>query len=292
MKTSKYPINSKSSLVYPWHDMRWFLPGFLGWLLFYAIPFGISILFSLFANSAKIQLVWLNNYRAILLDSTYILSLKNYALFIIPVIIVIWILSLSIAHAFFTIHKLYSLIGLLILPSFLPASSIAAIWNAMFGSGSVLAKAIRMYDEQWKYISLFVLFLWKNIGNTIALYLVGMCSLDKSILAAAQVDGANGKIIFLRIELPLLKNVSVFVMLLLLMNGVNIYRESYMLYGAYPPPNLFFVQHYINLSFTRLDFGLLSAAGIFFSGIILCVFSLFWKCLDYGGREEECESIH
>ena len=155
----------------------------------------------------------------------------------------------------------------------------------MVGSGSILVRLLQPRDEQWKYLSLFLLFIWKNAGIAAALYLTGMRALDGEVLDAARTDGANGRILFFRIELPQLRNMTVIVLLCLMMSGVRIFRESYMLFGAYPPANLYFVQHYINLNFARLNFGLLSAAGTVFSALVLGIFALLWKQLSRGGAE-------
>ena len=276
-----------NELVYPRQDMKWFIPGFLGWLLLYFIPFVLSLISSFMTDNANATFAWFDNYIIIFRDSYFFLSLKNIVFFLLIVIIFTIILGLTIAQILFVTHRIQGILLFFLLPLFLPAPSIAAIWNVMIGSGSPLAGLLRLYDEQWNFLSLFMLFLWKSIGATAALYLTGMRAINKSIFYAAQVDGANKKALFFRIELPMLRNISAFALLFLLMNGVKIFRESYMLYGAYPPPNLFFVQHYINLSFARLDFGLLSAAGTVFSIFIVCVFSIIWKCLSRGEDDAE-----
>ena len=286
-KTGKLNIRAetaRSQLVYPARDMRWFIPGFLGWLLLYAVPFVLSLVTSLMADSAEVRFAGLDHYRDLFSDPYYLMAVKNSVFFLFPVVLAVMALGILTAQLLFTVPRLRGLLVVFLLPLFLPAPSITAIWNAMVGSGSLIARLLQPRDEQWKYLSLFLLFVWKNTGITAALYLTGMKALDEAVLNAARIDGAGGWIMFFRIELPQLHNIAVIALLYLMMNGVRIFRESYMLFGAYPPPNLFFVQHYINLGFARLDFGLLSAAGTVFSALLLLIFSLLWKQLKH--REE------
>ena len=287
-KTGKLNIRAETTrnkLIYPGRDIRWFLPGFLGWLLLYAAPFVLSLVTSFMADSAEISFVGLAHYRDLFSDPNYLMSVRNSISFLFPVVLAVMVLGILTAQLLFTVPRLRGLLVVFLLPLFLPAPSITAIWNAMVGSGSLIARLLQPRDEQWKYLSLFLLFVWKNTGITAALYLTGMKALDEAVLNAARVDGAGVWTVFFRIKLPQLHNIAVIVLLYLMMNGVRIFRESYMLFGAYPPPNLFFVQHYINLGFARLDFGLLSAAGTVFSALLLLIFALLWKQLKH--REED-----
>ena len=117
--------------------------------------------------------------------------------------------------------------------------------------------------------------------------LVGMRGMDSSILGAAELDGASRWQLLCKIELPLLRNVIIFAIIYLLMNGVRIFRESYLLYGGYPPTNLFFVQHYINGYFARLDYSLLSSAAVVFSHVVLALFYIIWRVLRKGDCDEK-----
>ena len=278
---------SGNELVYPRNDMKWFIPGFVGWLLFYSFPFVISLISSFMTDDVNARFVWWDNYAVLIRDSYFFVSLKNILLFLCPVMLAAMVLGLLIAQTLFVLPRMRCILVFFLMPLFLPAPSVTVIWNAMVGSGSQLAQLLRMHDEHWKYTSLFLLFLWKNVGAVSALYFTGMRALDKAVLNAAQVDGAKAKTVFFHIELPLLRNVSVFTLLYLLMNGIRIFRECYLLYGAYPPPNLFFIQHYINLCFARLDFGLLSAAGTVFSVLVVCIFAFLWKHMRHGEADME-----
>lgn len=108
-----------------------------------------------------------------------------------------------------------------------------------------------------------------------------------SVLSAAELDGASKRQLLCKIELPLLRHVITFAIIYLLMNGVRVFRESYLLYGGYPPTNLFFVQHYINGYFARLDYSLLSSAAVVFSHIVLALFYIIWSILRKGDCDEK-----
>ena len=173
-----------------------------------------------------------------------------------------------------------------LLPLFLPSSSIAVLWRVLFGSGSALVKLLKPMDAQWKYVTLTVLCVWKNMGAVTALALIGMLEIPHSVFDAAEIDGANKRVMFFRIELPLLRHITMFSVLYLFMNGLRVFRETYLLYGSYPPANLYFVQHYITSHFESLDLSLLSGASVIFSLSSMRLFGLAWLILKRGRSDE------
>ena len=281
-KKSKY-----NTLVFPARDMLWLIPGAAMFCLCYAVPYFVSLLSSFLSNAEAPEFVGLENYRALFGDGFYWLSLKNTLFYLLMAIGMTLILSIFIAYAFFTLRPLQPLVVLLLIPFFLPSASFSALWRAMMGNSSPVVQLLHPRDENCKFFSLLLLFLWKNVGVAACIILVGLNGIDPSVLSAAELDGASKWQLLCKIELPLLRHVITFAIIYLLMNGVRIFRESYLLYGGYPPTNLFFVQHYINGYFARLDYSLLSSAAVVFSHIVLTLFYIIWSILRKGDCDEK-----
>lgn len=276
-----------NTLVFPARDMLWLLPGAAMFCLCCVAPYLSSLLSSFLSNSAAPAFVGLENYRALLRDGFYRLALKNTLLYLFFAIGTTLTLSVLLAHALFSLRRPLPLVVLLLVPFFLPSSPLSALWRAMMGSRSRLVQLLHPKDEGWKYLSLLLLFVWKNVGVATCLLLVGLRGIEPSILSAGELDGASGRQLLFRIELPLLRHVIAFAIIYLLMSGVRIFRESYLLYGGYPPANLFFVQHYVNGYFARLDYGLLSSAAVVFSHVVLALFCITWRALRKGDCDEK-----
>ncbi len=149
----------------------------------------------------------------------------------------------------------------------------------------MLARMLKPRDADWKYITLLTLYIWKNIGAVNLLMLTGMQSIVPAIFDAALVDGASHRTIAWRISLPLLRPVIFFSFVYLSMNGMRIFRESYLLYGIYPPKKLYFIQNYVNNHFTKLDYGLLSAGSTLFALAMTMLFLALFLLLRR--REED-----
>jgi multiple sugar transport system permease protein len=284
MRGNSLSNRTSRNLIHPRKDIRWLFPGFLAWVILFFFPFCLSLITSFYSDHVSGGFLGLEHYNRILQDSYYLLSVKNTLIFLCSATVVGSILGLVTAQIFFSLPRFRGMILILAIPLFLPSPTVSAIWRAIGGSGSWLVRFLKPGDEPWKYALLFLVFIWKNTGAVAILFLTGMKSMDPLMLDAARTDGAHGWKLFCYIELPQLKTVSGYVLFFLVMNGIRIFREAYMLYGTYPPANLFFIQHYINLSFARLDYGVISAAGTLLSFLLLIPLSLLLRKLS--GRGE------
>jgi len=105
---------------------------------------------------------------------------------------------------------------------------------------------------------------------------------ERDILDAAALDGAGEVRTYLRISLPCVQANIGLMLLVLLMYAFQLYKESYLLFGAYPCRNMYMIQHYISNHFNKLNFQNVAA-----SAVSLTVLSLLLYMLAYplAGRE-------
>ena len=266
--------NHRNNLIYPCKDLIWVAPELIAWLLLFGLPFSFSIISSFYSDDAKNVFEGFKHYYKIFGDSYFFLSLKNTYIFLGFFVLLVMTASTLIAHLLFSKTQSRWILIPLLLPLFFPSPAIASIWKVLFGKGSWIVSILKARDEPWKYFVLLVLMFWKTIGAAALVYYIELRKMDTLILDAASIDGVTGRKAFIYIELPQLKQISVYVVFFLAVNVIRIFRESYMLYGAYPPRNLFFLQHYIYLHYVRLNYGTLSAAGTVFSFIMLVLLAL------------------
>ncbi len=111
-----------------------------------------------------------------------------------------------------------------------------------------------------------LLFLWKNLGYNMVLFLAALNNIDEEILESAQMDGAGPLTRFFAIKMYFLAPTIFFVMIMSLINSFKIFREVYLLTGDHPYTNLYMLQHFMNNAFKNLEYSKLSAGAI-----IMCV---------------------
>ncbi len=85
-------------------------------------------------------------------------------------------------------------------------------------------------DKEWVIPTLAVAAVWKQVGQNILLFLVGLYNINNELYEAASIDGANGWAQFSQITLPLLK--PTFTVILVLAAGIiGTAEESLIMFG-------------------------------------------------------------
>ncbi|MFC4305370.1 carbohydrate ABC transporter permease [Cohnella boryungensis] len=87
-------------------------------------------------------------------------------------------------------------------------------------------------SDSARWIIIMMVF-WKNLGYFVMFYTAGMAGVDTSIYEAAQIDGASPKDVFLRITIPLLKPINLFLIITSIISGLQLVEEPMLLYSGW-----------------------------------------------------------
>jgi len=107
-------------------------------------------------------------------------------------------------------------------PTILSGSAIAIVWIFMFdpswGIIRVLLGAVGipsprwLTDINWALPAIMIVYVWKNLGYTVVIFLAGLQSIPKELHDAARVDGAGPWQRFRNVTLPGLGPISFFLL--------------------------------------------------------------------------------
>ncbi|SMC82973.1 carbohydrate ABC transporter permease [Primorskyibacter flagellatus] len=86
-----------------------------------------------------------------------------------------------------------------------------------------------LFDPVLSVICIILLVSWQTLGYAVLIYLVGFRNLPKSVYEAARLDGASGIQSFLFMSVPLLKPITLYVSVVTLISGFNVYAQAYVL---------------------------------------------------------------
>ena len=81
------------------------------------------------------------------------------------------------------------------------------------------------------------------------LLLAGLQSIPRMYYEAAMLDGAGRWRMLTRITLVHLTPTLFFVLIVSIINSFKVFRETYLMAGAYPQAGIYFLQHYMNNTF-------------------------------------------
>lgn len=161
------------------------------------------------------KFVGLKNYQLLLGNAAFLRSLLNNGLIIVVSLVVQLPLALGVALMVagrITGAAWFRMV--FFLPYILADVAAGLIWRFMFdgayGLPSLVTGALGfapyylLADKTWAFSAVLIVILWKYFGFHMMLYVAGLQGIDKSLLEAAEIDGAGPFQRFWRITLPLL----------------------------------------------------------------------------------------
>lgn len=271
-------------------------PSLLGVTVFYLLPFAETVRRS-FCDTLGQRFVGWDNYSSVLQNAAFRLAAGNTARFIATCLPLLLLLSLVLALAlrakalgagrardvFFTTF---------LLPMVLPVSAIALLWRVLFAQNGLLnaalaalgGQAVDFMGSDTAFWVLIATYLWKNIGYDSVLFRAGLGSIPKDLYEAAAVDGAGALKSFTAITLPGLVPTLLLTGILSLLNSFKVFREAYLVAGAYPQESIYLLQHLFNNWFLALDLPRLTAAAVLMAAVLLGVILAFLYLSERGNR--------
>ncbi len=158
-----------------------------------------------------------------------------------------------------------------------------------------LSSTFGIQPQRWLEISnlslpsLILVATWRWTGINILYFNSGLVNIPRELYEAAVIDGANAFQMFWRITLPLLRPTTLFVIVLSIIGGFQVFVEPFILYTGGGGPGdggLTMALLIYRTAFTSFNFGTAAAMGVILAGIIL-VFSLIqFRFFGTFGREE------
>lgn len=246
------------------------LPSAIGFSLFYLIPFGMGLVYSVLDRPVGGSFVGLLNYQELLSSDSFRKAALNSFWFTAVNVPLMLMLSLGIALVLNRNLYLRQWLRMAyVLPLVVPVASVVMVWQVLFDwNGSLNAwmhaaglEQIDWMKSTWARGVVSVFYLWKHIGYNIILFLAGLQSIPRDYYETAELEGAGKWRQCYGITLVYLTPTMVFVVLMSIMNTFKIFRETYLIAGDYPHDSIYTLQHYMNNMFLAMDVQKLSAAA-------------------------------
>ena len=269
-------------------------PSFLGVFLFFILPFVVVVKYA-FTNAAGEQVAF-QNFVNLLKNPIFRMAAKNTLTFsavAVPLSVVLAIVLALMLECRIPMKSYFR--SFFLSPMMVPVASIVLIWQVLFsynGTVNVLLELLGKTPIDWlntEYAPWVVvlLFLWKNLGYNMILFMAGLANIPRELLEVADVEGASAAYKFFAIKLRYLSPTVLFVTILSLINSFKIFREVYLLAGNYPYESLYTLQHFMNNMFNALDYQKLSAAALIIAVFMVGLIALLFAVEDWFGKDVE-----
>lgn len=260
------------------------LPGILLFVFAILAPIclGIYYGFTDFSGLGSFNFIGLANYKEMISDDTFWISLRNSLLLAVGFICIQHPLAIITAalldrmgrHAEGFFRCIY------FLPNVISVAVIAYLWrfiyNPSFGLLNNIAKLFGgAGDTNWlgtgnAIWSVMVVLIWHGFGWGMLIYYTGIKNIDPSLYEAASIDGADNKTTFLRITLPLMKPVIQVNVTLAVISALKQMETVYLLTDGGPGNETQFMANYLyKQAFSSYRYGYGNALSIVF--VFVCI---------------------
>jgi len=263
-------------------------PSLIGISIFFLIPF-IDTVRRSFYDVRGVNFIGLESYISVFNNAAFRLAAANTAKFVAICIPLLLVVSLGTALLLRSVKPHGRILKTtFLLPMAVPVASIVLLWQAVFNYGGIAngllvrigLTPIEFMNSEAAFWVLVFTYLWKNSGYNMILWLAGLDGISENLYEAARVDGASAMQSFRYVTLPCLLPTLGLVSIISLLYSFRVFREAYLVSGAYPHDSMYLLQHLFNNWFQNLDISRLSAAATMLAAVLLIIILLMRRFLD------------
>ena len=272
------------------------LPSLLGVGVFFILPFGVVVYYSMIDGVSSKNFVFLENFTRLFENAAFKMAALNtlkFSAMAVPLAVILAVVLALMLEA--RIPGKSQFRTFFLSPMMVPVASVVLIWQVLFNYNGTVNELLMLFGAEridWlqsehSMIVVLLLFLWKNLGYNMILFMAGLANIPKDLLEAADVAGASESYKFFAIKLRYLSPTVLFVTILSLISSFKVFREVYLLTGDYPYESLYMLQHFMNNTFRSLDYQKLSAAAVVMAIVMVVLIALLFAAEDWFGKDVE-----
>ncbi|MEQ6376762.1 sugar ABC transporter permease [Bacillaceae bacterium S4-13-56] len=280
-----------------WVPYAFLLPNMLIFSVFVGLPaiYGVYYSFTEWNGITEPVFVGLENFIKIFSNDAFWAMLKRtfiYVLAVVPLTVIsslglAWLLTRKIkfSNIFRTIFYLPVMISFIV---------VGLIWNWILqketGLINYVLSLLNIDAVGWlsepilANIAVIFVSVWARVGFFMVIYIAGLQSISPSLYEAAEIDGASSWRKFLNITVPMLKPITLLIVILSFIEYFKTFALVVSLTGGGPiDATKYFVQYTYEVGFNQGNLGMGSALSFVLFIIMATITLIQWKVSD-GGR--------
>lgn len=260
------------------------MPGLLLFVFAILAPICLSVYYGFtdYSGMGTADFIGLANYKELLHDKAFAISLRNSLLLAIGFICIQHPLAMIVAAVLDKLggkgENFFRCVYFI--PNVISVAVIAYLWkfiyNPDFGLLNNIIKAfggkgnINWFSTDTAIWSVLIVLIWHGFGWGMLIYYTGIKNIDPTLYEAAAIDGASQTQTFLRITLPLMKPVIQVNVTMAVISALKQMETVYLLTNGGPGNSTQFAANYLyQQAFKAFKYGYGNAIGVVF--IIICL---------------------
>ena len=269
------------------------LPTLVFFATFVVVPMIIALVTSFFNySSVKFDFVGIFNYIKAFNDPIFHIALKNTIMIVVVAVPTVMGFSLWVASRVYKMTEIPQAFYRIVfyLPVVTGSVAVTVVWRWMFNKYNglvnslltnfgIIEKGISWFGSEETAIWIIIMILFTtSIGQPIVLYISALNNVDKSVLEASDVDGANEMQKFWQIKWPLIMPTTLYVVIITTINSFQIFALIQLLTSGGPNNSTQTIMYYIYYNVFKLDnFGFGNTMGIILVVIIGFISAIQFK---------------
>ena len=270
------------------------LPFLLFFVTFVLYPMFMCIYTSFFDASMgrKDVFIGLQNYKELFQDEIFWKALRNTMIIVVVSVPVTCAVSLWVASAISRMHvaATSAFRCIFYLPVVTGSVAVTVVWKWMYNSyygvlnylgteSGVLNENINwLGDEKYALWCIILILLTTSVGQPIVLYVSALDNVDKSLVEAAEVDGASRMQTFWKIKWPQMMPTTLYILVITTINSFQCFALIQLLTNGGPNNSTMTIMYYIYYNAFKLyKYGYGNAMGVILAIIIALLSALQFK---------------
>ena len=269
-----------------------FLLFFLGFVVY---PMFMCIFTSFFDATMGREDIFIgfDNYKELFSDEVFWIALKNTLIIVVVSVPVTCAFSLWIATMIskMPVAATSAFRCIFYLPVVTGSVAVTMVWKWMFNNYygifnylgkdvfGILEKNINwLGDEKYALWCIILILLTTSVGQPIVLYVSALDNVDKSLVEAAEVDGATPKQAFWKIKWPQMMPTTLYILVITTINSFQCFALIQLLTSGGPKNSTMTIMYYIYYNAFKLyKYGYGNAMGVILAIIIAILSAIQFK---------------
>ena len=272
------------------------LPSLFFFITFVLYPMFMCIYTSFFdSNMGKNSVdtfVGLANYKELFHDEIFLGALKNTIIIVVVSVPTVCAFSLWVAKSICDMHPVLTSAFRCIfyLPVVTGSVAVTVVWkwiynnrygvlNYVFKSLGIISQNINwLGDSRFALWGIILILFTTSVGQPIVLYVSALGNVDRTLVEAAEVDGANRRQVFWKIKWPQIMPTTLYILIITTINSFQCFALIQLLTSGGPNHSTDTIMYYIYYTAFKLyRYGYGNAMGVVLMIIIAILSAVQFK---------------
>ncbi len=240
-----------------------------------------------------------DNYIRLLSDATFITALKNTAFYTAGTLLILIPLPLVLAAVLRSplVARASAFRSTIFLPVLTSLVVVGVVFSLLLTTNGLLNSFLGLFGVpplRWLEArnlavpAMILMAVWRWTGINVIYFTTGLANIPRDMYEAASVDGAGAFRRFWNVSVPLSKPIILFVTVLTIFGGMQLFVEPFILWGTGGGPGqggLSVVVYLYRTAFTSFQLGYASAIGVVLALIIVTLSLVVLKVFGFFKRD-------